>query len=80
MPFRRHAVGLPRTGKEARNKRLTEEIEDWMHSDSSGMSIEQARMLALVEQAERAFSGDRLSPNEAENLANALDRALDDDE
>jgi serine/threonine-protein kinase len=80
ISFRRHAVGLPGRGKDPRQKRLTEEIEDWMQSDSSGMSLEQAKMLALVEQADKAFSGEALSPADAENLANALDRALDDDE
>jgi hypothetical protein len=82
VAYRRHAVGLPPRGKEARQRRLTEELEDWMRSDSSGMSIEQARLLALVEQADKAFSpqGQALSPSEAEKLANALDRALEDDE
>jgi serine/threonine protein kinase len=82
VAYRRHAVGLPPRGKEARQKRLTEEIEDWMRSDDSGMSIEQARLLALVEQADRAFTpgAEALSPSEAETLANALDRALDDEE
>ena len=37
-------------------------------------------MLALVETAEKAFTPSRMSPQEAEHLANALDRALDDDE
>jgi hypothetical protein len=37
-------------------------------------------MLALVETAEKAFTPTSMSPAEAERLANALDRALDDDE
>jgi hypothetical protein len=44
------------------------------------MSVEQARMVSLVENAEKAFSPNNMSPAEAERLANALDRALDDDE
>ncbi len=80
VAFRRNAVGLPPRGKESRQKRLTEELADWMASDSSGMSIEQARMAALVDQADKAFAPDPLSPAEAEKLANALDRALDDDD
>ena len=81
VAYRRHAVGLPSRGADQRKKRLTEEIEDWVRSDNSGMSIEQARMLALVEQADKAFSPQKgLSPSDAEKLANALDRALDDDE
>jgi len=80
IAYRRHAVGLPPRSKDARTKRLTEEIADWVRSDNSGMSIEQARMLALVEQADKAFAPDSLSPSDAETLANALDRALDDEE
>ena len=41
---------------------------------------EQARMLALVEQADKVFAPESLTATEAESLANALDRALDDDE
>jgi eukaryotic-like serine/threonine-protein kinase len=78
VAFRRHAVGVPPRPKEARAKRLTDELTDWMREDRSGMSIEQARLLALVEQAERAFSPQGLSPDEAETLADALDRALED--
>jgi len=35
-------------------------------------------MLALVEQADKAFT-EQLSPEEAERLADALDKALDDE-
>jgi serine/threonine-protein kinase len=82
VAFRRHAAGsgIQPRGKDARQKRLTEEIADWMASDQSAMSIEQAKMLALVEQADKAFSAENMSPSDAENLANALDAALDDDE
>jgi len=81
VSYRRHAAGsgmAPR-GKEARSKRLTEEIDDWFRTDDSAMSIEQARMLALVEQADKAFGENALSPDEAERLADALDKALDED-
>ena len=40
----------------------------------------EARMLALVETADKAFKPASMSPQDAEKLANALDRALDDDE
>jgi len=73
------APGEKVRGPEARTKRLTEEIDDWFKTDNSAMSIEQARMLALVEQADKAFSSDQLSPDEAERLADALDKALDDE-
>ena len=83
--YRRHGAptpSLPPRGEEARapKKRLTEELDEWITTDASGLSVEQARMLALVETAEQAFTPSSLSPQEAETLANALDRALDDDE
>ena len=84
ISYRRHpaAPGLQPRGEEARapKKRLTEELDEWITTDSSGLSVEQARMLALVETAEKAFTPTSMSPQEAEKLANALDRALDDDD
>jgi serine/threonine-protein kinase len=76
------APGLAPRGEEARapKKRLTEELDEWITTDSSGLSVEQARMLALVETADKAFKPSSMSPQDAEKLANALDRALDDDE
>ena len=61
-------------------KRLTEELDEWITSDPSGMTVEQARMVSLVENAEKAFTPTNMSRAEAERIANALDRALDDDE
>ena len=55
-------------------------FDEWITGHASGISVEQARMLALVETAEKAFTPTSMSPQEAETLANALDRALDDDE
>ena len=80
VSFRRHVPvdGGPR-GAEARKKRLTEEIDEWLQSDHSSMSVEEARMIALVDQAEKAFVQPNLSPQDAERLAKALDDALDDD-
>jgi serine/threonine-protein kinase len=74
--------GLTPLGPELRapKKRLTEELDEWITNDQSGLSVEQARMVALVETAEKAFTPTNMSPQEAERLANALDRALDDDE
>jgi eukaryotic-like serine/threonine-protein kinase len=85
ISYRRHGAptpSLPPRGEEARapKKRLTEEIDEWITTDASGLSVEQARMLALVDTAEKAFTPSSLSPQEAENLANALDRALDEEE
>jgi hypothetical protein len=85
ISYRRHgaqAPGLDPRGEEARapKKRLTEELDEWITNDGSGISVEQARMLALVETAEKAFTPSSMSPQDAEKLANALDRALDDEE
>jgi serine/threonine-protein kinase len=84
ISYRRHGAptpSLPPRGEEARapKKRLTEELDEWITNDT-GISVEQARMLALVDTAEKAFSPSPMSPQEAENLANALDRALDEEE
>ena len=84
ISYRRHgqAPGITPRGEEARapKKRLTEELDEWITNDSSGISVEQARMMALVENAEKAFTPTSMSPQEAEKLANALDRALDDED
>jgi serine/threonine-protein kinase len=86
ISYRRHGAPIPGVmaprGEEARapKKRLTEELDEWITTDASGISVEQARMLALVETAEKAFTPTSMSPQEAEKLANALDRALDDDD
>jgi hypothetical protein len=66
-------------GPDARKKRLTEEIDDWLKSDKSSMSVEEARVMALVDHADRAFNPAPLSAGDAERLAKALDDALDDD-
>ncbi len=80
VSFRRHVpVDGAARGAEARKKRLTEEIDEWLQSDHSSMSVEEARMIALVDQAEKAFVQPNLSPQDAERLAKALDDALDDD-
>ncbi|MCL4223394.1 MAG: serine/threonine protein kinase [Myxococcales bacterium] len=80
VSYRRHKpVDGEARGPDARKKRLTEEIDDWLRSDQSSMSVEEARMLALVDQAEQAFGATKLSPQDAERMAKALDDALDDD-
>ncbi|HVG86350.1 MAG TPA: serine/threonine-protein kinase [Vicinamibacterales bacterium] len=80
VSYRRHLpVNGESRGPDARKKRLTEEIDEWLRSDQSSMSVEEARMLALVDQAEQAFGGTPMSPQDAEKLARALDDALDDD-
>ena len=80
ISFRRHGAptpSLPPRGPESRQKkRLTEELDEWITTDSSSLTPDQARMLALVETADKAFT----NPQDAEKLASAVDRALDDDE
>jgi hypothetical protein len=78
-------AGIAPRGEEARSakKRLTEELDEWITSDASALSVEQARMLAQVDTTEQVLtpsSGTSMSPQDAEQLANALDRALDDDD
>jgi serine/threonine-protein kinase len=90
ISYRRHAGpnnGLEPRGEQNRmsdpprtKKRLTDELDEWISNDQTAMTVEQARMMSLVENAEKAFSPNAMSPAEAEHLANALDRALDDEE
>ena len=82
IAFRRHGnkPGIQPRGEEARKKRLTDELDEWINNDGSRLTVEQARMLALVDNAEKSFQPKNLSPADAERLANALDQALDDDD
>lgn len=83
VAYRRNASsipGAPSIGKEGRKARLTEELDEWLRSDDSRMTIEQARALALVGHALDGAAPQDLSPDEEERLADALDAALDDDE
>ena len=66
-------------GREARKKRLTEEIDDWFKSDTSSLTLEQARTMALIKTADQAFIGPNMSQAEQERIASAVDKALDDD-
>jgi serine/threonine protein kinase len=82
VQFRRHGGGgsSPR-GPEARKKRLTDELDEWIAGDNSGISVEQARILASKDGADKPpYKPSSMSPAEAERLANALDQALDDDD
>jgi eukaryotic-like serine/threonine-protein kinase len=51
VAFKRHAHsirGAPVEGVEARKRRrLTEELDDWLHSDQERLSLEEARTLAM---------------------------------
>lgn len=83
IAYRRNATSIPgarSVGKEGRGARLTEEIDEWLQSDQSGISLEQARALALQAQGAGASRPSSLSPDEEERLADALDAALDDED
>ena len=73
VAFRRFGAAptVPARGIDARKKSLTGELDEWITSDNSGISPDQARKMAQP---------NNLSPAEAERLANALDKALDDDD
>lgn len=83
VAYKRHADSVPgaaSVGLEARRKtRLTEELDEWMTSDDSGMSLEQARQLAMLEIDPKASFLPSMSDDEQERLADALDAALDDE-
>jgi serine/threonine-protein kinase len=71
--------GIPLPGPEARQPpRLTDELDEWLHSDESRMSLEQARILALAAPAAKSIAPPAMSPDEEERLAAALDAALGD--
>ena len=84
VTYRRNAHpdigGRTKKGKEGRTRRLTEELDEWLRSDQPQLSISEARMLAMIDDAHEAFSAPRMSHAEEESLSLALDRALDDDE
>jgi serine/threonine-protein kinase len=83
VAYRRNPVSIPgieSRGKEARKRRLTEELDDWLQSDQSALTVDQARMIAMIDQAEQSFAAATMSPDEQERLADALDAALDDED
>jgi serine/threonine-protein kinase len=48
IAYKRHAnVAGVRAGVEARRKRLTEELDDWLRSDQSRLTLEEARQVAM---------------------------------
>jgi serine/threonine-protein kinase len=51
ISFKRNArlPGVAPVGREARSKRLTEELHEWMHSDQRQLTLEEAKILALME-------------------------------
>lgn len=83
IAFKRHAaaiVGDTPPGPQSRQKRLTDELSEWMaDAEQPRLSPEEARMVAIVNAAEQVFA-EALPPEEQERLADALDRALEDDD
>jgi serine/threonine-protein kinase len=60
VAFKRHAhriPGAPVEGPEARKRGLTEELDDWLRSDQASLTVEEARMMAMIEFAEGAITG-----------------------
>ena len=89
VAYRRNAVSIPgvaSVGRNARGKRLTEEIDEWLHSDPSGISLEQARMLATRYRGQDesgpsyAYDLDRHDPGPAPGCATPPPRHLTPDE
>lgn len=69
VAFRRNhrSTNLPPTGMFARKRRLTEELDDWLHGSGEGLSLEEARELALAEAArDRMFDDSSVSADELE--------------
>jgi len=80
VAYKRNAasVGAPSIGREGRARRLTEELDEWLHGGGAGLSLQEARMMAVISTAEQSF--DRMPAVDEDKLASALDRALDDDD
>jgi serine/threonine-protein kinase len=85
VTYKRHSTDLPGApapvGVEARRKRrLTEELDEWLHGDQTQLSEQEARMMAMIANADESFEPPPMSDDEEARLANALDAALDDDD
>ena len=81
VAFKRNATsipGAPSVGPEGRARRLTEELDEWLQSSSGGLSLQEARALALLDHPEPTF--DPLPATDEKALARALEAALEDDD
>ena len=77
-----HIEGVSAVGIEGRNRRLTDELGEWLTSGEQ-LPMDEARMLAMINAAQKAFThrpdtGAGASEEDEETLADAIDRALDD--
>ena len=83
VAYQRNAESVPgaiTVGPEARKTRLTEELDDWFQSDTSSLTLAEARRMAMMEMNESDVSFlPEMSVDEEERLADALDAALGDD-
>jgi serine/threonine-protein kinase len=78
ISFRRNhrSTNLPPTGKFSRKKRLTEELDEWLHGSEDGLTLDEARELALAEAARGRF----LESNAAQgNMINEPLEGIDED-
>lgn len=83
VAYKRNATSIPgavTVGPEARRSGLTEELDDWFQNDKSGMSLEQARQMAMMAVPQDASFIPKMSQAEEERLADALDAALGDED
>ena len=81
VAYKRNATsipGAPSEGREARKRRLTEELDDWLHTDESSLSLEEARMLALQAVAPVDESG--IDDPSGRLGASPQDAAIDDED
>ncbi len=75
VSYRRNAPqdsGIHTANADARTKRLTDDLGEWLTSDESSLSIDEARALALINEVNPIC--------EDSDLEAALERALDDEE
>jgi serine/threonine-protein kinase len=81
VSYRRNAAlpGMERVGVEGRARRLTDELDEWLHSEEKQLSIEEARMIAMVTVADESLT-DMITPEQQQRITQALDAALDDEE
>jgi hypothetical protein len=83
VAYKRNAAasipGAPKQGPEARAKRLTEELDEWLQNDQSGLSLSEARMLAMVGQPGAELPA-ALAASDEDRLEAALEAAFDDDD
>ncbi|HUH01334.1 MAG TPA: serine/threonine-protein kinase [Kofleriaceae bacterium] len=83
VAYKRNAAasipGAPKQGPEARVKRLTEELDEWLQNDQSGLSLNEARTLAMAGHTSAELTAS-LTATDEDRLEAALEAAFDDDD